>query len=184
MIRFLLPLAFLFLSSCGLRVTNFVDDNVLVGNWTMTQIVCLDANRENELEVYALDSSTSSQIEFGASNFSYSVSASSCNSSAVGRYSTEFEGDNTDILDMGSITVSTDSCDVSITDSGVNTVGTVSVDFDLSVPSAIGLTWDIETLASGTTTLTLDLFTLFEGSTDGDGCGGQTCICVAEFNKN
>lgn len=176
-------LLFLF-TSCGLRVTNYVDDNILVGSWQMNEVICYDINREFEIEIYALDSSTTTaQLDFGASDFSYSLSSSGCNTSAVGRYSTEFEGDSEDVMDMGSVTVSGESCEVDITDSGTNTVGTVSIDFDLFAPSALGLSWFIEELASGSTNLTLDLFTLFEGSSDGDGCGGQTCICTAVYSK-
>lgn len=178
-----LYLIFFFFTSCGLRVTNYVSDNVLAGSWQLDEIVCVDETRTTELEVYALDSTVTAQIDFSASTFSYSVSASDCNTSAIGRYSTEFENDFTDVLDMASVTVSSESCDVDLTDSGDNSVGTTSIDFDLYAPEAVDLVWEVEELESGTTVLRLDFFSLFNGSSDGDGCGGTPCTCVLEFNK-
>ncbi len=175
-------ISLLFLTSCGLKITNYVSDNVLYGQWEMNSIVCWDTTRTSELEEYALPDGTSAQIDFGATDFNYSLTSSDCSTSAYGRYSTEFEGDNEDYVTFGSV-VSGEACEIDIVDSGAADAGTTSVKFDLYAPNAKDMLWTIEELESGSTVLTLDFFTTFEGSSETSGCGNAGCVCVAEFTK-
>ena len=171
------------MNSCGLRITNYVDENVLIGSWSMQRIICYNNSLDEIIiEQYELTSDIDAQLNFDGSDFSYSMRRSGdCSTSAIATYVTNFEGDSRDVLDLKDV-ISGEVCDQSLNDSGPNSVGSVSVAFDLFAPEARDLYWEIE--GSGDdSVLKLEMFTTFAGSSESSGCGGQLCRCVASYDK-
>lgn len=168
----------LFLSSCGLKITNFIEENVLAGSWEMKEINCYNSSRTDILEKYVLPSDVSSEMQFDANDFNYSLTSDTCSTSAVGDYETTFDGDLEDRMDFGSV-LSGENCQIDITDTGPSTIGLTTIPFDLYAPAAKDLFWELDD-ANDTEVLELEIFTNFNGSTNVNGCAGE-CICLIEY---
>ena len=175
MVRALL-LLFL-LSSCGLKVTNEIDENVLIGTWELEGLTCFDSEDKNvELESYDVDAVADVSIIFAGNKITYEV-VSTCTTSAVGQYRTDFNGDSLGEVDFFDL-ITGSTCDVDIADIGPNTVGTISVNLALLQSRSNALDWIVDG-----DSLELELGTLFVGSTAVTGCLSN-CYCVGSYSQS
>lgn len=179
--KYLRIVVFILFSSCGLRITNYVDDNVLIGSWKMDKIVCYSSGLTTIIEQYELTSDMSAQVDFQRADFSYSLSSNTCSTSATALYVTEFEGDRRDTLLLKDV-ISGQACSINLNDSGPNATGTVDVVFDLYAPNAKDLYWNIDTI-NEVDVLSLQMFTTFQGSSSAGGCGSKPCTCLIDYKK-
>jgi hypothetical protein len=167
------------ISSCGLKITNEISENVFMGSWTLDYVACYNSEEENTvIEKYEFENLNHDVIfDFEGRDFSYEV-ASNCTTTAHGVYSTEFDGDSKGYVEFSKID-SGSTCDLSIPDSGPNSVsGPTSVDMAILPSKSSDLFW----LVDGTT-MELELGTGFRGSSENPGCQGL-CFCKGYFLKN
>lgn len=175
LIKLILPLLFL-TSSCGLKVVNELNDNLLLGKWEVNKLVCYNkADFTVAKEEYLITSTDAPTLEFKSVDFSYSVSTSQpCISSAYGAYTTDFDGSGRGVVEFVNVNTSV-ACNLLLNDirgSG----GTVSIPLSLVVLSAKNLNW-----VRQEQTLELEAFTSFKGSSTSS-CLSE-CECRFEYLK-
>jgi hypothetical protein len=169
-------------SSCGLKITNEISENVFVGSWTLDYVACYNSESESTIfEQYDFKSNNHDVVfQFEGRSFTYEVATAStpCTTTAYGVYNTDFNGDSKGNVDLSSIT-SGSSCDISIVDSGPNSVaGPTTVNMALLPSKSLDLYW----LVDGST-MELELVSGFLGSVQNPGCQGL-CFCKGFFLKN
>ena len=178
--KLILLLIFLFTNSaCGLKITEEVDDNILLGTWNLTAISCLSSAESTiELERYVFPSTIQVKIIFSGSKITYSA-VGTCSTSSVGLYSTNFNGTSTGMLDIINVITGGITCSETLTDSGLGTVGDQSITTTLDGNYSQGLNWLI---TNERDTLELSYYTGYNGSSTVTTCEGN-CYCKAIFRK-
>ena len=94
---------FLLINSCGLKVTNEINENVLLGSWSLDKIYCYPTVVSNSyLEDYDISGNTdlSISIDFVSPDIQYMVSTTGCSTSATGKYNADFKGTGTGLVDI------------------------------------------------------------------------------------
>jgi hypothetical protein len=175
-------LIFIFtMSACGLKITEEVDENVLLGTWELATIICYESE-ENllEMERYVIPSSLAIHIEFNGSKVRYSASGASCATSSIGLYSTNFNGTSTGVLDITDVVTGGETCYETITDSGLGTVGDVNVTTNLDGHYSKNLNWLI---TNERDILDLTYYSNFRGSANSLTCE-EECYCKSVFRKD
>lgn len=174
-------LSFLFIfNSCGLKITENVDDNVLLGTWSLNAISCYSSKESTiEIERYSIPNSLNITLTFSGNKATYAASGV-CTTSSVGLYSTNFNGTSTGILDIIDVLTGGETCEEDLEDSGVSSVGTHSISTTLDGTYSTNLEWLV---TNERDILELTYFTGFRGSANETACGA-TCYCKAQFRSN
>lgn len=167
----------LFISACGLKVTEVRTDNVLDGSWKLSQIICVSRSNSNlEVEKYSVPSADNVVLTFSGQRVNYSVGETSCITSATGEYATDFDGSSTGIVEFVNVVTAT-ACNISIIDTGSNSVGSVDIPMGLLAHETTSLNWVVNS-----DNLKIDNFTGFAGSLDNSGCQG-ICNCYGNYTR-
>jgi hypothetical protein len=165
--------------SCGLKITETVNDNVLLGKWTLEKIYCLNSlDAVDHTELFLADDVVTTELTIEGSRFEYTA-IGACTTSSSGLYSTDFNGTSTGVLDFVEVATGGLTCVEVFTDSGINNVGTASITTTLSGLNSSDLTWLVSADRKG---LELSYYSEFKGSAHVDGCEGA-CSCYAVFSK-
>lgn len=167
-----------FLSSCGLKVSQEVSDNVLLGEWSLDKVQCGDEfDLTVETELYYFESnSIDVGLTFDGSRLSYK-SIGDCTTTSTGIYKTDFNGTSKGVVDFYDIITGGTTCFETIneiktgTDQSVRTTldGTFSEDMD----------WKV---SEDRSTLYLTYPNGLEGSSETTGCA-LSCYCRAKFDR-
>lgn len=173
---FFIFILLVFTQACGLKITNEIDDNVLIGSWELSNISCY--NNQNESTIFEDYDMTSHNIKFifDGTSFSYEVNSALCTSTSYGRYSTNFNGTSTGELDLINI-ISSGTCDVTQSDDGPNSVGVTTITTEVLPSTSDDLFW----LVNGDS-LEFEFGTGFRGSSNNPGCQGL-CFCKGFYTK-
>lgn len=171
-------LSFIFLFfSCGLKVTNEINENVLLGTWQLERIKCYGPTSSViALEDYIITGEADVVIEFFSNRFEYNASSevgAGCSTSGIANYKTSFDGDGDDDLSFSKLTNS-GNCSVDI----VDVESGLTVNIPLLVDSEVNedLSWRRQKQI-----LDFQLMTSFVGSNEGE-CK-QQCTCIGKYNK-
>lgn len=168
------------LTGCGLKIKSEVDDNILLGTWNLNRITCAkDEASEAELEKYIFDGAVAVTIVFSDSRVAYTA-AGVCSTSTNGLYSTNFNGTSTGVLDITDVETAGVTCTESITDTGLSTVGNITITTSLIATYSKSLNWLI---TNERDILVLEYYGNFQGSTDARTCSGN-CYCKGIFTKS
>ncbi len=174
----LLSLVF-FTAGCGLKITEKVNENVLLGKWKMNRISCkADENSTTELELYEIDSIATIYLTLEDDRVNY-TSTGACSTSSAGFYTTNFNGTSTGILDFIDILTGGVTCTETVIDSGNNSVGPTVIPTTLVDINGKNIAWLV---TNAKDVMELDFFTDFKGSADGDACNA-TCVCKGYLTK-
>jgi len=179
---------FLLLSSCGLKVTNEIDDNVLLGSWKLDSIQCFQPNdNQNFVESYdiSVDESLDITIDFISSSIQYMVSSDrnmsdDCSTSSTAMYKADFNGTGAGLVDIYQVVLgSIEKCKIEVPFTGNGGGGgTGSINLTMNSNYSRDLNWSI---SDDRETLILDFFTDFKGS-DSSYCNGL-CNCKGTYAK-
>lgn len=173
-------LIFLTLTGCGLKIRSEVDDNILLGTWNLNRITCIEnETSETELEKYVFEGVVGVTIVFSDSRVAYTA-AGACSTSTNGLYSTNFNGTSTGVLDITDVETAGVTCAESITDTGLNTVGNITITTSLIATYSKNLNWLI---TNERDILVLEYYGDFQGSSDAETCSGN-CYCKGIFTKS
>ena len=181
--NFLLTFTFaLFFSSCGLRISQEVDDNVLLGAWELIEIRCAETyDSTTNIEIYNSVADLRHILTFSTgSKITYSSTGDNCSTSATGTYLTDFNGSRKGSVDLIDIITGSDTCFEDFVDSGTADVGTQSILMSLDGSFSTGLEW---TVTNDESTLKIQLFNGYVGSNSVIGCG-ETCVCSGIYTKS
>ncbi len=167
------------LTACGLKVTSKINDNVLLGKWSLYRISCfLDSAEQTVIENYEIDTVANIVLTFENSSFNYTA-AGACSTSSNGYYITDFNGTSTGVLDFSDILTGGTSCTEDVVDSGSNLVGTTTIPTTLIDLYGTDIAWLV---TNDRVTMQLDYFTDFKGSNHTSGCA-SICHCKAYLEK-
>jgi hypothetical protein len=165
--------------SCGLKITETVNDNVLLGKWVLEKIYCLSSlDAVDYTELYLADGVVTTALTIEGSRFEYTA-IGVCTTSSSGLYSTSFNGTSTGVLDFVEVTTGGLTCVEEFTDSGLNNVGLTNITTNLSGLYSSDLSWLV---SADKKSLELGYYSDFKGSAHVDGCEGA-CSCFAVFSK-
>lgn len=166
-----------------MKVTNEIDDNILLGKWELDILTCYKTNNPNVfIERYQIKDEPNLDvvIEFIGSEISYTVEDTGCTTSATGFYATEFDGSASGVLDFRRV-LSAGTCNVTVPFVGNGAPGANgSIKFALLGTTSTNLDWEMND--NTFTRMKLDFFTSFLGSNDGGYCA-EECFCIGTFDK-
>ncbi|MBD66742.1 MAG: hypothetical protein CME62_16160 [Halobacteriovoraceae bacterium] len=169
-------------TSCGLKITTEVNENLLNGQWQLENIFCFTPdNSTNFKERYDFSDSSDVQVvmDLGNGDMQYDMTSSDCTTTAHGNFVTDYEDDFSDELDFFNV-VSGSTCDIDVNFVGDDGNGVGTVKFALLASESKQLTWEVN---EDKDYLSLDFYTGFQGSNLGSYCG-NACNCEARFSKN
>lgn len=167
-------------TSCGLRESQTVHENVLIGEWRLQRISCaLSETSGLEIERYDMETSVDTSLTFKGQFIDYS-SVGTCTTTSIGKYSTEFNGTSTGILKFYDVLTGSETCVEDIVDGGTSAVGSQSIPTTLISKNAESLKW---IYSKDSESLELEYFNEFKGSSEQFTCSGS-CFCTAIFIKN
>ncbi|MAX65614.1 MAG: hypothetical protein QF441_13945 [Bacteriovoracaceae bacterium] len=168
-----------FMTSCGLKVTEEVHENVLQGEWTLDKIVCSSSfNSDDVIENYEFDNSTQVKLTIKGLNISYSASGV-CSTSSTGILVTNFNGSSTGVLDLVNIITGGVTCSESLLDNSDDSVGSVSIPTTLDGSQSKDLNWLV---TNAEDVMELSHFSGFKGSSEATSCNSN-CHCRGIFLK-
>lgn len=170
---------FFLIQSCGLKITEHIDENVLLGTWELQHISCGSSfSTTTEKERFRVDNVAEIILTFEGSKITY-ASSGTCTTSSTGMYSTDFNGTSTGVLDIISVITGGTTCSESFTDIGSSAVGTVTVTTTLDGIDSKSLDWLV---TNDKDILELKYFQSFEGSATSETCNSE-CFCKGIFYK-
>lgn len=175
MIRYLYLL--IFLTSCGLRDSQTLSDNVFQGEWTLTRIGCyVSSSTDSEIETYEISNVSDISFSVVGSQFEY-TSKGTCTTSSFGRYNTDFDGTGIGSVSFYNVVTGGTTCTETVQDSG--TSGVPDQTITTTFTNANNLRWVYSELNS---TLEIEFFANFKGSGEQSTCNSN-CFCTALFTN-
>ncbi len=169
----------MFLMSCGLKITEEVDENVLIGTWTLDSISCGSTfSTTTEKERFIVTGTSTVTLTIEGNKITY-ASSGACTTSSTALYSTNFNGSSTGVLDITDVLTGGTTCSESLTDTGQNSVGTLSVPTTMDGTFSKSLNWLV---TNGRDIFELKYYANFNGSGVSVSCNDE-CICKGIFKK-
>ena len=168
------------LSSCGLRQSQTVHENVLTGEWTLERVSCaLTESSGLEIERYDMNNSVEMTLRFDGQFIDYS-SVGRCTTTSIGKYKTEFDGTSKGVLDFYDVLTGSDTCTEPIFDSGTSLVGEQEIPTTMINKNTQSLSW---IYSKDSKSLEMEYFSDFKGSEEQIACSAN-CYCSAIFYLN
>ena len=166
--------------SCGLKITEEVNDNVLLGTWEAYRISCISGtDGVTELERYEISSITLAiNLVLDGSNMNYSASGV-CSTSSYGNYVTSFNGTGTGIVDFNDVVSGGLTCTEILSDSSANNVGAINIPTTFLDINGKNISWEV---TENDSVLILSHYANFKGSSTPSVCN-NSCLCNVYFSK-
>ena len=174
----------LLLTSCGLRESENLNDNVLQGSWTLQRISCaLTETSGTEVERYDVTEAIGGTLDVTMlinSNQVEYVASGTCTTSSYANYTTRFDGTSQGEVEFYNVLTGGETCTQDINDSGASTIGTQTIPTTMISSNTKDLNWIYDDSSSS---LELEYYAVYNGSAESVTCSSD-CYCTALFIKD
>lgn len=162
------------LTSCGLKITKEVNENVLIGSWELEEMKCYKVSETVPVEEYIFINQGDFVIKFDSASYNYNVSTGSCVTSSIGQYGSSSNGVAIGKLDLVNV-LNSDQCSIDLLE--INGAGTVTISLVVDQQNSKSREWQ-----RINDDLRLQFFSSFNGSPIGSKCNTE-CKCFGLFKR-